>query len=136
MKLTEAQRRDAKAVRTLHIFLAAVALVLVIGAFTGCASLSSGLNTVQAGMAGVDTGLDALTEVYKQAADLCSRNDDLPACDRLGDREDVLRKAEFLSAAYDETAEGLAKMEAAANEIAPHFEAARDVVRDAGLFSR
>lgn len=105
----------------------------------GCAhTIPAGLEAAQRGLGAVDLGLDAATETYVQAHDLCSRlaPGSLPACDRLGDRSTVLKKAEALSKAYDATAEGLRELAEAYTEVAPHFEAAAAVVKDAGLFSR
>lgn len=108
-------------------------------ALTGCAhTIPAGLEAAQRGLGAVDLGLDAATEIYVQAHDLCARlaPGSLPACDRLGDRSTVLHRAESLSKAYDATAEGLRELTEAYNEVAPHFEAAAAVVKDAGLFSR
>ena len=112
----------------------ALALAIVL---SGCAhTVPSGIEAAQRGLGAVDLGTDAATEVYVQAADLCARNKAVPGCDRIGDPAEVLRKAEALGEAYDATAEGLDAMQRAYNELAPHFEAAAEVVKGAGLFSR
>ena len=104
---------------------------------SGCAhTIPAGLDAAQRGLGAVDLGTDAATEIYTQAVDLCKRNAAVPGCDRIGDPEEVLRKAEALSEAYDSTAAGLDAMQRAYNEIAPHFEAAAEVVKGAGMFSR
>ena len=96
----------------------------------------TGLETAQRGLGAVDMGLDAATQIYTQGVDLCERNAALPGCDRLGNPEEVLRKAEALGSAYDDTAAGLDAMQRAYNDVAPHFEAAAEVVKGAGMFSR
>lgn len=102
----------------------------------GCSGVASGLETAQAGLGAVDLATDELTDVYRRAVDLCKRNPEIPGCDRLGDPAAVLAKAEALGSAYDATAAGLDAMQAAHNDLAPHFEAAADIVRKAGMFSR
>lgn len=106
-------------------------------ALSGCATtIPSGLEAAQAGLGAVDLGTDAATQAYVQAVELCERNDKIPGCDRLGDPAKVLPKAEALSKAYDSTAAGLSAMQDAYDEIAPHFEAAAEIVKGAGLFAR
>lgn len=112
------------------------ALALCI-ALTGCAStIPAGIDAAQRGLGAVDMGTDAATEIYTQGVELCERNAALPGCDRLGNPKEVLRKAEALGKAYDATAAGLDAMQRAYNELAPHFEAAAEVVKGAGMFSR
>lgn len=106
---------------------------------TGCAhTVPAGLEAAQRGLGAIDVGLDAATETYVQAHDLCARlaPGSLPACDRLGDKDEVVRKAEAMAKAYNATAEGLRELAEAYTEVAPHFEAAAAVVKDAGLFAR
>lgn len=123
--------------KALEAFVLAVCLIVGLAMCNGCASsIASGLETAQAGLGAVDLATDEGTHIYSQAVSLCERNEALPGCDRLGDPEDVLAKAKALSKAYDATAAGLDGMQAAANELLPHFEAAASIVRDAGLFSR
>lgn len=123
--------------KALEAFVLALCLIFGLAWCTGCAStLSGGLDTAQAGLAAVDLATDEATQIYSQAVALCERNEKLPGCDKLGDPEEVLRKAEALSGAYDHTAASLDALQDAVNEIAPHTEAATAIVRDAGLFAR
>lgn len=120
----------------IYMALCAAPLVLLFE-LCGCAStIPAGIDAAQRGLGVVDLGTDAATEVYVQAHALCARNEALPGCDRLGDKAEVMAKANALGAAYDSTAAGLDAMQAAYDEIAPHFECAAEIVKSAGLFGR
>lgn len=106
-------------------------LALLCAPLLACAhSVTRGLEVAQTGLGVVDVATEELSKAYVQAIDLCQQTH-RPACDRLGDPETVSAKAEALGKAYDATAEGLAEMESAWAEVAPHFEAALEVVREA-----
>ena len=104
--------------------LSLLALVL-----TGCAqTVSGGLRGAQVGLAAVDLGTDAAAQAYAQAVSQCEMRPE-PACARLGSVEDFLAKLEIMGAAYGTTSDGLRDLEKAWADIAPHIEAALEILR-------
>jgi hypothetical protein len=97
----------------------------------GCASVGRGLDVAQGGMAAVDVGLDRALEQYVAAVQKlrghCQAQPEPDACAlRWGvTDEDVAAvevAAELMSDGYDETAEGLRKMQAAWQLLWPRMQ--------------